>query len=179
MCYNGETKREVFSMSYDFYAFLDRMKYIRRWSLMRSSSRGERDGAQPAGRRVRARARAHRCKKSAAMRRDIEKTVLCALYHECAEVMTGDLPTPIKYYNKDILGAYKELEGRAAEKLLGMLPDVLAEGLAPFVNADTRQLRAQARQGGGQARRVREVPRRAEERQHGVSKRRRRASKRS
>ena len=123
-------------MSYDFYAFLDRMKHIRRWSLMRSS-REENVMEHSQQVAVFAHALALIDTKVCGNAPDIEKTVLCALYHECAEVMTGDLPTPIKYYNKDILGAYKELEGRAAEKLLGMLPDVLAEGLAPFVNADT------------------------------------------
>ena len=123
-------------MSYDFYAFLDRMKYIRRWSLMRSS-REENVMEHSQQVAVFAHALALIDAKSAAMRPILKRRCSARLYHECAEVMTGDLPTPIKYYNKDILGAYKELEGRAAEKLLGMLPDVLAEGLAPFVNADT------------------------------------------
>ncbi len=121
--------------SYDFYAFLDRMKYIRRWSLMRSS-REENVMEHSQQVAVFAHALALIDTKICGNAPDITKTVLCAMYHECAEVMTGDLPTPIKYYNKDILGAYKDLEGRAAEKLLGMLPQELAEGLAPFVNGD-------------------------------------------
>ena len=48
-----------------------------------------------------------------------------ALYHETAEVLTGDLPTPIKYYNPDIRNAYKNIESTANEKLLSMLPDEL------------------------------------------------------
>ncbi len=122
-------------MSYDFYAFLDRMKYIRRWSLMRSSRE---ENVMEHSQQVAVFAHAlalidtHICGNAP----DIAKTVLCAMYHECAEVMTGDLPTPIKYYNADILGAYKQLEGRAAEKLLGMLPQELAAALAPCVCVD-------------------------------------------
>ena len=50
--------------------------------------------------------------------------------------MTGDLPTPIKYYNRSIQGAYKELEKTACEKLVGMLPQAMQSGIAPYVLAD-------------------------------------------
>ena len=56
---------------------------------------------------------------------DANKTVLYALYHECAEVLTGDLPTPIKYFNSSIKGAYKNIEERACDKLLSTLPEEL------------------------------------------------------
>ena len=67
---------------------------------------------------------------------DVLKTVLYAMYHETSEVLTGDLPTPIKYYNKNIHGAYKELEKSACEKMAAMLPDEMQKGIAPFVLAD-------------------------------------------
>lgn len=120
---------------YNFYAFLDRMKYIRRWSLMRSS-RDENimeHSQQVAVPRARARRRGHRTFGGKA---DIPKTVLYALYHEVSEVMTGDLPTPIKYFNSEIHGAYKQLEDKAADKLLHMLPEPLSPYLAPYVKAD-------------------------------------------
>lgn len=63
-----------------------------------------------------------------------EKTViLLAQYHETGEVITGDLPTPIKYFNPEILGAYKELEKNACERLLKMLPAELKDAYRPYV----------------------------------------------
>ena len=67
---------------------------------------------------------------------DIAKTVLYANYHETSEVMTGDLPTPIKYYNRSIHGAYKELEKSACEKIVNTLPQPMRGEIAPYVQAD-------------------------------------------
>jgi 5'-deoxynucleotidase len=64
------------------------------------------------------------------------KTVLYATYHETSEVMTGDLPTPIKYYNQSIQGAYKQLERSAQEKIVGTLPQEMQGGISPYVLAD-------------------------------------------
>ena len=63
--------------------------------------------------------------------------LLFAVYHECPEVLTGDLPTPIKYFNRSITGAYKDIEGVACDKLLSTLPKELEEELAPFLKPDT------------------------------------------
>ncbi len=71
---------------------------------------------------------------------DAEKCVLYAVYHECSEVMTGDLPTPIKYFNNSIHGAYKQLEDRACDKLLNTLPEELREEFALAVKPDTDSL---------------------------------------
>ena len=117
-------------MAYNFYAFLDRMKYIRRWSLMRSS-RDENIMEHSQQVAMFAHALAIIDTEICGNAPDISKTVLYALYHECGEVMTGDLPTPIKYFNREIHGAYKQLEDRAADKLLGMLPQTLSAALAP------------------------------------------------
>ena len=127
-------------MAYDFYAFLDRMKYIRRWSLMRSSREENiMEHSQQVALFAHALAVIDRDVYGNAV--DAGTAVLYALYHETSEVMTGDLPTPIKYYNADILGAYKDLESRAADKLLGMLPPPLQAGVAPYVkpNTDSRE----------------------------------------
>ena len=67
---------------------------------------------------------------------DVLKTVLYATYHETSEVMTGDLPTPIKYYNHSIQGAYKDLEKSACEKIVTTLPKELQGEIAPYVLAD-------------------------------------------
>ena len=120
---------------YNFYAFLDRMKYIRRWSLMRSS-RDENIMEHSQQVAVLAHALAAADTELFGGKADIPKTVLYALYHEVSEVMTGDLPTPIKYFNSEIHGAYKQLEDKAADKLLNMLPEPLFPYLAPYVKAD-------------------------------------------
>ena len=67
---------------------------------------------------------------------DANLVVMLAQYHEVGEVITGDLPTPIKYYNSEIHGAYKELEKNACTKILAMLPEELQGELTPFILAD-------------------------------------------
>ena len=121
---------------YNFYAFLDRMKYIKRWSLMRySREENVMEHSQQVA--VIAHALALIDTEVCGNAPDVNKTVLYAMYHECSEVMTGDLPTPIKYYNKEMRGAYRAIEDRASERLLAMLPEELKKGLAPYVVADT------------------------------------------
>ncbi len=122
-------------MHYDFYAYMDRMKYIKRWQLMRCM-RDENimEHSQEVALIAHALVTVHN--QLFGGNADVLKTVLYAVYHETAEVMTGDLPTPIKYYNKSIHGAYKELERSACEKMMQMLPAELQDGLEPYVLAD-------------------------------------------
>lgn len=111
-------------MSFHFFAFLDRMKYIKRWSLMRSV-REENIMEHSEQVALFAHALAVIANTKYGERVNVEKTVLYALYHESSEVMTGDLPTPIKYFDTEINAAYKNLEGQACQKLLAMLPGEL------------------------------------------------------
>ncbi len=122
-------------MRYDFYAYMDRMKYIKRWQLMRSE-REENIMEHSQSVTMLAHALALIKNKLFGGSVDVEKTVLYALYHETGEVMTGDLPTPIKYYNPEIHGAYKQLERTACEKLAEMLPKELQDEIKPFVLSD-------------------------------------------
>lgn len=122
-------------MPYNFYAFMDRMKYIKRWSLMRSV-REENIMEHSQQVAMLAHALAVITNRLFGGNVDESKCVLYAVYHECSEVMTGDLPTPIKYFNNNIKGAYKDIEERACKKLLTMLPGELEEGIRPFVLAD-------------------------------------------
>lgn len=124
-------------MSFDFYAFLDRMKYIKRWSLMRSV-REENIMEHSQQVAVLAHALAVIANSEYGEDVNVEKTVLYALYHECSEVMTGDLPTPIKYFNPSIRDAYKSLEAQASEQLLAMLPPVLQAPLRDSLLPDPR-----------------------------------------
>lgn len=123
-------------MPYNFYAFMDRMKYIKRWSLMRSVRE---ENIMEHSQQVAfiAHALAVITNKLYGGNLDCEKCVLYAIYHECSEVLTGDLPTPIKYFNRSITGAYKDIESAACDKLLATLPEELREELAPSVKPDT------------------------------------------
>lgn len=122
-------------MSYDFFAFLDRMKYIRRWQLMRCV-RDENIMEHSQQVAMFAHALAVINNKVFGGTADAGKAALYAVYHECSEVMTGDLPTPIKYFNNSIQGAYKQLEDRASDKLLNNLPEELRGEFEKSVKPD-------------------------------------------
>lgn len=122
-------------MRYDFYAYMDRMKYIKRWQLMRST-RNENIMEHSQSVAVLAHALVTIHNDVYGGNADVLKTILYAMYHEVSEVMTGDLPTPIKYYNRSIHGAYKELEKNACEKIVATLPDEMRGGIEPYVIAD-------------------------------------------
>ena len=126
-------------MSYNFYAFMDRMKYIKRWQLMRSV-RSENIMEHSEQVAMLAHALAVINNKIFGGSADPEKCVLYAVYHECSEVMTGDLPTPIKYFNNSIHGAYKQLEDRACDKLLATLPDEIRTELEKSVKPDAESV---------------------------------------
>ncbi|MBR2646557.1 MAG: 5'-deoxynucleotidase [Clostridia bacterium] len=122
-------------MRHDFYAYLDRMKYIKRWQLMRSvREENIMEHSQSVALLSHALVTIHNGVYGG--NADVLKTVLYAMYHETSEVMTGDLPTPIKYYNRSIHGAYKELEKSACEKIVQTLPDAMRGEIAPYVIAD-------------------------------------------
>ena len=122
-------------MRYDFYAYMDRMKYIKRWQLMRSTREENiMEHSQSVALITHALVTIHNEVYGGSA--NVEKAVLYALYHETSEVMTGDLPTPIKYYNHSIHGAYKQLEKKACEKMAQMLPPPMQKGIAPFILAD-------------------------------------------
>jgi len=122
-------------MGYNFFAFCDRMKYIKRWQLMRST-REENIMEHSQQVATFAHALAVINNKVFGGTADAGKAVLYAVYHECSEVMTGDLPTPIKYFNRSIHGAYKELEDRACDKLLTTLPEELRGEFALAMKPD-------------------------------------------
>lgn len=110
----------------DFYGYLKRMKYIKRWSLMHSTME-ENDMEHTMDVTVIAHALALIGNKKFEKSYNLERVLNYALYHECSEVITGDLPTPVKYFNKDINVAYKDLELIACNKLLNTLDCDLKE----------------------------------------------------
>ena len=124
-------------MSNNFFAYLDRMKYIKRWQLMRSVRE---ENIMEHSQQVAMFAHALAVIKNRIYGGNVnaEKAVLYAVYHECAEVMTGDLPTPIKYFDNSIRGAYKNLEEKASLKLLSMLPKELEGDFAASIIPDAQ-----------------------------------------
>ena len=122
-------------MGYDFFAFMDRMKYIKRWQLMRSV-RDENIMEHSQQVAMFAHALAVINNKVFGGTADPAKAVLYAVYHECSEVMTGDMPTPVKYFNNSIHGEYAKLESLAVEKIADTLPDEMKRQLYPFLQAD-------------------------------------------
>ena len=120
---------------YHFFAYMARMKLIRRWSLMKSVS--EENIAEHSAQVAQiAHALAMIKNKKFGGELNADRVATIALYHETSEVLTGDLPTPIKYYNPEIRKAYKEIEGIANEKLLGMLPEELQGGYRELIEVD-------------------------------------------
>lgn len=119
----------------NFFAYLNRMKYIERWSLMHSNIK---ENIMEHSLSVSLLAHALAIIENEVFNGSIDeyKTLAYAVYHEASEVITGDLPTPIKYFNADINGAYKELENYANEKLIKNLPDVLANRYKEFIFFD-------------------------------------------
>ncbi len=126
---------------FKFFGYLSRMKYIKRWSLMRSL-REENIMEHSQQVAVIAHALALINVKIFGGDANVAETVLIAQYHEVGEVITGDLPTPIKYFNPEIKTAYKDLENRACERILNMLPETLKGEYERYVLPDKNSLEA-------------------------------------
>ena len=119
----------------DFFALISRMRYISRWGLMRSAIP---ENVQEHSHMVAVLAHA-----LGLIRRDIfgvscdvGALVCAALYHDAPEILTGDLPTPIKYHNAVISEAYHEVEHVAASKLIEMLPVELRGEFEPLISGE-------------------------------------------
>ena len=127
-------------MTYNFFAYISRMRYIERWSLMRNSLP---ENIQEHSHMVAVLAHA-----LGIIRRDIfklpcdpDKCAAAALYHDCSEILTGDLPTPIKYHSPKIMAAYKQVEQIANDKLLGTLPPELRDAFSGYMSEDDPEIK--------------------------------------
>lgn len=115
-----------------FFAHMARMKLIQRWPLMRSI---EQENVAEHSLQVAMVAHALAVIKNTFYQGSLDpaKAAMQALFHDASEVLTGDLPTPVKYFNEDISRAYKEIESNAEQSLLGMLPAELQAAYAPLL----------------------------------------------
>ena len=111
-------------MGYSFFAMLSRMKYIDRWALMRNT---ESENLDSHSKEVAVIAHALAVIGNVRFNKNYnaDRAAVLGLYHDAQEIITGDLPTPVKYHNEKILDAYKEIEASATERLVSMLPDDL------------------------------------------------------
>lgn len=128
-------------MTSHFYAMLFRMKYIDRWALMRNT-RKESLAEHTLETAFIAHALAVIENRRFGGNVNAEKAALLALFHDAPEIITGDLPTPIKYYNPEIKQIYNEIEDAASERLLGLLPDDLRPDFVGLFNNTDPHLKA-------------------------------------
>lgn len=119
-----------------FFAHLARMKLIQRWPLMRSVS-SENISEHSLQVAFVAHALALIKNKKFDGKLNPEHIALLGMYHDTSEVLTGDLPTPVKYYNPDIAQEYKKIEAAAEQRLLSMLPEEFQDDFAPFLISGT------------------------------------------
>ncbi len=127
-------------MANEFFAFLSRMRYITRWGLMRNTFS---ENIQEHSHQVAVLAHS-----LALIRREIlglpgpdpDRCAAAALYHDASEILTGDLPTPIKYHDPELRNAYKRVERLSGERLLTMLPVQLRPHYAPYILEEEAEL---------------------------------------
>ncbi len=115
-----------------FYAMLSRMKYINRWGLM-NNTKYENLSEHSIQVAMIAHCLVLIHNKRFGGNLNGERAALLAVYHDSTEIITGDMPTPIKYFNPDIKSAYKEIENRAADKLVSMLPEDFREDMEQII----------------------------------------------
>ncbi len=127
-------------MGYSFFAMLSRMKYIDRWALMRNT---ESENLDSHSKEVAVIAHALAVIGNVRLGKNYnaDRAAVLGLYHDAHEIITGDMPTPVKYQNEKILGAFKEIEDCATERLVSMLPDDLkTEFMSALTGENDREL---------------------------------------
>ena len=127
-------------MKSHFFAYISRMRYIPRWALMRNSFS---ENVQEHSHMVAVLAHALAVIRNEVFGGNIDagQVAVYALYHDATEIITGDMPTPIKYYNPEIKNSYKKVERVAADKLLSLLPESLRETYRPVLYEQDEDIR--------------------------------------
>ncbi|MDR1628625.1 MAG: 5'-deoxynucleotidase [Oscillospiraceae bacterium] len=118
-------------MDFHFFGFFSRMKNINRWALMRNTSN---DSLSQHGHEVSALAHALAVLRNRRFGGSVnpERAALLGVYHDMPEILTGDMPTPVKYFNSEIKSAFKKVEAIAADRLLDALPGDLRPDFQPL-----------------------------------------------
>ena len=129
-------------MNSHFFAYISRMRFIQRWALMRNTAS---ENVQEHSHQVAILAHALAVIRNEKFGGHVDPgaVAVAALYHDASEILTGDMPTPIKYDNPEIRDAYKKVEAVAERKLLAMLPEEFQAAYAPILSntdPDTEQL---------------------------------------
>lgn len=121
-------------MKHHFFAYVSRLRYIRRWGLMRSVM-PENDAEHSLQVAMIAHAIAIMGRDNYGRQVDPEHVLALGVYHDVSEVITGDMPTPVKYQTDELRKSYKDVERMANERLLSMLPDGMRVAYEPYLNA--------------------------------------------
>ena len=126
-------------MKSHFFAYVSRLRFIQRWALMRNTAL---ENVQEHSHQVAVLAHALAVIRNEKFGGSVDagQVAVAALYHDASEILTGDMPTPIKYDNPDIRRAYKEVEAVAERKLLEMLPGELQAVYAPIITPDNGEV---------------------------------------
>ena len=122
-----------------FFAYVSRLRFIQRWALMRNTAQ---ENVQEHSHQVAVLAHALAVIRNEKFGGSVDagQVAVAALYHDASEILTGDMPTPIKYDNPDIRKAYKEVEAMAERKLLHMLPEELQPAYAPIITGQSGEV---------------------------------------
>ena len=128
-------------MKSHFFAYLSRMRFIQRWALMRNTAP---ENVQEHSHQVAVLAHALAVLRNEKFGGHVDPgaVAVAALYHDASEILTGDMPTPIKYDNPTIRTAYKDVEAVAEHKLLNMLPEELRGVYAPILTVEDPEIEA-------------------------------------
>lgn len=125
-------------MPYHFYAMMSRMKYINRWGLM-NNTKNENISEHSQQVAIIAHCLVLIHNKRFGGHLDAERAAVLAIFHDSTEIITGDMPTPIKYFNPQINEAYKKIENVAADRLISMLPEDFKEDFEEIIKANGEQ----------------------------------------
>ena len=127
-------------MKSHFFAYIARMRYIMRWALMRNTS-SENVQEHSHMTAVLAHALAVIRNKVYGGAVDAGAVAAAALYHDATEIITGDMPTPVKYYNPEIKASYKKVESIACDRLVSMLPEELRDEYDALLRCEDEEIR--------------------------------------
>ncbi|WP_027093990.1 5'-deoxynucleotidase [Cohnella thermotolerans] len=122
-------------MPHHFLAYLYRLQYIERWSLMRKTT-GENVAEHSYHTALLAHLLASIARRVFGRDVDPEKAAAYALFHDATEVFTGDIPTPVKHHNPELLGNFRQIERLAAERLLSTVPEALQDVYRPLLSRE-------------------------------------------